>query len=139
MGALYHKLQTQSSAPEDGRNHRPKQVELIGVVNKPLFLHLVGCLYYCICDALSKKHKKAIRGVQICVTSLHVLHAVYRSISIIEPTSLLPCETVALTDLCQIRIMFGLVAMEKLVDSVHWRDCTALLRRNETISYCEQQ
>jgi hypothetical protein len=71
--------------------------------------------------------------------SLCVLHAVYRSINIIEPTSLLPCETLILTDLWQICIMFGLVAMEKLVDSVDWRDCTALLRRNETISYCEQQ
>ena len=45
--ALYHKLQTQSSAPEDGRNYRPKHVELIGIINKPLFLHLVGCLCYC--------------------------------------------------------------------------------------------
>ena len=35
-----------SSAPEDGRNHRPKHVELIGIINKPLFLHLVGGLYY---------------------------------------------------------------------------------------------
>ena len=35
---------TQSSAPEDGRNHRPKHVELIGIINKPLFLHLVGRL-----------------------------------------------------------------------------------------------
>ena len=37
---------TQSSAPEDGRNHRPKRVELIGIINKLLLLHLVGCLYY---------------------------------------------------------------------------------------------
>jgi hypothetical protein len=37
---------THSSAPEDGRNHRPKHVELIGIINKPLLLHLVGCLYY---------------------------------------------------------------------------------------------
>ena len=40
--ALYHKLQTQCSAPEDGRNYRPKHVELIGIINKPLLLHLVG-------------------------------------------------------------------------------------------------
>jgi hypothetical protein len=40
------KLQTQFSAPEDGQNHRPKHVELIGIINKPLLLHLVGCLYY---------------------------------------------------------------------------------------------
>ena len=37
---------TQSSAPEDGRNHRPKYVELIGIINKPSLLHLVGCLCY---------------------------------------------------------------------------------------------
>ena len=33
---------TQSNAPEDGRNQRPKYVELIGIINKPLLLHLVG-------------------------------------------------------------------------------------------------
>ena len=37
---------TQSSAPEDGRNYRPKHVELIGIIKKLLLLHLVGCLYY---------------------------------------------------------------------------------------------
>jgi len=36
----------QPSAPEDGQNTCPKYVELIGVINKPLLLHLVGCLYY---------------------------------------------------------------------------------------------
>ena len=45
--ALYHKLQTQSSAPEDGRNYRPKHVELIEIIIKLLLLHLVACLYYC--------------------------------------------------------------------------------------------
>ena len=30
------------SAPEDGRDQRPKHVELIGIINKPLLLHLVG-------------------------------------------------------------------------------------------------
>ena len=38
---------TQSSAPEDGRNYLPKHVGLNGIINKPLFLRLVGCLYYC--------------------------------------------------------------------------------------------
>ena len=37
---------TQSSAPEDGYNNFPKHVELTGIINKPLLLHLVGCLYY---------------------------------------------------------------------------------------------
>jgi len=36
---------TQSSAPEHGQNNSPKHVELTGII-KPLFLHLVGCLYY---------------------------------------------------------------------------------------------
>jgi len=58
VGALYHKLQTQSSAPEDGRNYRPKQVELIDVINKLLLLHRVCCLYYCINDARSHEHQR---------------------------------------------------------------------------------
>ena len=36
----------QSIAPEDGKNNCPKHVELTGIINKPLLLHLVGCLYY---------------------------------------------------------------------------------------------
>ena len=37
---------TQSSAPEDGQNNCPKHLELTGIINKPLLLHLVSCLYY---------------------------------------------------------------------------------------------
>jgi len=48
---------TQSSAPEDGQNYLPKHVELNVIINKPLLLHLVGCLYYCISDARSYKHQ----------------------------------------------------------------------------------
>ena len=39
---------TQSSATEDGQNNCPKHVELTGIINKLLLLHLVGCLY-CLC------------------------------------------------------------------------------------------
>ena len=42
---------TQSSAPDDGRDHRPKHVELIGIINKPLMLHLVGIYIIYINDA----------------------------------------------------------------------------------------
>ena len=38
---------TQSSALEDGRDHRPKHVELIGIINKPLLLHLVSVYFIC--------------------------------------------------------------------------------------------
>ena len=37
---------TQSSVPEDEQNICSKYVELTGIINKPLLLHLVGCLYY---------------------------------------------------------------------------------------------
>jgi len=37
---------TWSSVPEDGQNNCRKHVELTGIVNKLLLLHLVGCLYY---------------------------------------------------------------------------------------------
>ena len=39
---------TQCSAPEYGQNNCPQHVELTGIINKPLLLHLVGCLYYII-------------------------------------------------------------------------------------------
>jgi len=45
VGALYHKLYTQSSAPKDGQNNCPKHVELIEITHKPLLLHLVGYVY----------------------------------------------------------------------------------------------
>jgi len=46
------------SAPEDGRNYRPKHVELIGIINKLLLLHLVGCIYIIyINDARSSKRQ----------------------------------------------------------------------------------
>ena len=47
----------QSIAPDDGRNYRPKHAEVIEITNKLLLLRLVGCLYYCIRDARSHKHK----------------------------------------------------------------------------------
>ena len=46
-----------SSAPEDGQNYRPKHVELIEIISKPLLLHLVDCLFCCISDARSHEHK----------------------------------------------------------------------------------
>ena len=44
-------------SPEDGRNYRPKHVEMIGIINKPLLRHLSGCLYYCVSDTRSYKHQ----------------------------------------------------------------------------------
>ena len=49
-------VRTQSSAPEDGRNHRPKHVELTGITNKPLLLHLLGIYISYINDARSNKY-----------------------------------------------------------------------------------
>ena len=45
-GVIIPQTVTQSSAPEDGQNIFPKHVELTGIINRPLLLHIVGCLYY---------------------------------------------------------------------------------------------
>ena len=37
---------TQSNAPEDEQNNFPKHGKLTGIINKPLLLHLVVCVYY---------------------------------------------------------------------------------------------
>jgi len=45
-GCVIPQTVTESSSPEDGQNNCPKHVELNGNINKPLLLHLDGCLYY---------------------------------------------------------------------------------------------
>ena len=47
----------QSSAHKDERDHRPKHVELIGIINKPLFLHLVDVYIIYVNDARSNKYQ----------------------------------------------------------------------------------
>jgi hypothetical protein len=48
---------TRFSAPEDGRDHRPKHVELIGIINKPLLMHLVRVYIIYINEPQSKNIK----------------------------------------------------------------------------------
>jgi len=55
---------TQSSAPEDGRDQRPKHIELIGIINKPLLLHLVGVYIIYINDARSDTYQNVLCSVQ---------------------------------------------------------------------------
>ena len=45
-GCIIPQAITQYTAREDGQYNCPKHVELTGIINKPLFLHLIGCLYY---------------------------------------------------------------------------------------------
>ena len=52
-GCITPQAVTQSSAPEDGGDHCPKHVELIGIINKPLLLHLVGVYIIYINDVRS--------------------------------------------------------------------------------------
>ena len=51
---------TQSSAPEDGRDHRPKHVELIEIINKVLLLRLVGVFIIHTNDAGSNRYQKYV-------------------------------------------------------------------------------
>jgi len=48
---------TQSSAREDEQDNRLKHVELIGIINKSLLLHLVGVYIMYINDAQSNKYQ----------------------------------------------------------------------------------
>ena len=56
---------TQYSASEEGQNDFPKHVELIGIINKPLLLHIVGCLYNFIIDARSSKYQTQIQAYRM--------------------------------------------------------------------------
>ena len=48
---------TQPRAPEDGQDQCPKHVELIGIINKPLLLLLVGVYIIYVNDARSNKYQ----------------------------------------------------------------------------------
>jgi len=41
VGVLYHKQQTHSGAPEDGRIYRPKHVELMEFINKIIIIIII--------------------------------------------------------------------------------------------------
>jgi len=81
---------TQSSAPEDGRDNHPKHVKLIGIINRPLLLHLVGVYIIYINDAQSNKYQT----FQFFI--LHLFHPRMdnssRHIRHTEDTSLLRCH-----------------------------------------------
>ena len=58
--------------PEDGRNYRPKHVELIVIINKNvLWFHLAGCLYYCVSDARSHKYQNPKQAGLQAASSVH--------------------------------------------------------------------
>jgi len=57
VGALYHSCKHSVVLLSMGEIMARNSVELIGIINKPLLLHLVGCLYYCINDARSYRHQ----------------------------------------------------------------------------------
>ena len=75
-GCIIPQAVTKSSAPEDGRDHRPKHVELFGIINKPLLLQLVGVYIIYINDAWSNKYQILNRVLQLlvqyCFAILHL-------------------------------------------------------------------
>ena len=79
---------TQSSASEDGRDHRPKHVELTEIINKSLLLHLVGVyiIYIKLCTVkqisnISAVWKNEIFLVHICGCTLHFISSQSPSIT----------------------------------------------------------
>jgi hypothetical protein len=64
---------TQSSTPEDGQNNCPKHFELTRIITKPLFVHLVGCLYYLYIIFLRLSNQSQIIPVQNVVYFITLL------------------------------------------------------------------
>ena len=56
-GCVIPQAVTQSCAPEDGQNNCPKHVELTGIINRKLLLHLVGFYIIYINDTQSSKYQ----------------------------------------------------------------------------------
>ena len=63
---------TQSSGPVDGRDQRPQHVEMIGTINKPLLLHLVGVYIIYINDARSNKYQILQRYLHIAWSAINI-------------------------------------------------------------------
>ena len=58
---------------EDGQNNCPKHVELTGIINKPLLLHIVVCLYYLyfiifFCDSAKQSQFIPLQNVVYFIT-----------------------------------------------------------------------
>ena len=71
---------TQSRTPEGGQNNCPKHAELTGIINKPLLLHLVGCLYYLyfIFFRLAKQSKFIpLQNVVYFITFSFLVHKIF--------------------------------------------------------------
>jgi len=88
-GALYCKLQTQSSAPEDGRNYRPKHVELIVIINKMCYC----CIYLAVYITVSVMHGHTDIKIQsLCLSRpncIALLHQIFVICAVYECYSLL--------------------------------------------------
>jgi hypothetical protein len=58
---------TQFSVPEHGEGQHPKHVELMGIIKKPLFLHLVGIYIIFINDAWSNQYQIPYVGLSLAI------------------------------------------------------------------------
>ena len=72
---------TQSSVLEDGQNNCPKHVEFTGIINKPLLLHLVGCLYYLYFITFLRLAKESqvtpLQNIFYFITLLVLVHKIF--------------------------------------------------------------
>ena len=99
---------TQSSAPEDGQNNCPRHVELTGIINKPLLLHLVGCLYY----LYQRCTVKQISDNEIYLLFKYiksVLWRVAKRLSYIEDARCMKVKDIILTMHCRLFVGFKFI------------------------------
>ena len=72
---------TQYSAAEDGKNNCTKYVQLNGIINKPLLLHLVGCLYYLYFITFLRLAKESqvtpLQNIFYFITLLVLVHKIF--------------------------------------------------------------
>ena len=69
-GIMHGRCCRPAASSVHGRNYRPKQVELIEIINKPLLLHLVGYLYY-----WQMGFNSVFKGLIMCAVLLNILPA----------------------------------------------------------------
>ena len=110
VGALYQSCNTQSSAPEDGQNNCPKHVELTGIINKPLLLHLVVCLYYLYqwCTV------KQISDNEICLLIKYIKNVLWRVAKCLSYIEEARCLKVNHSEHCSLKLFMKFVSIVEM-------------------------
>ena len=107
------------------------RVELIEFTNKLLFLHLVGCLYYCIRDARSHKHQKLLIYIYKTRCSLSIqlndLAVIHKNEDILFHPYSHPKQSSAWTMQCSLTLQLMQLGLRKIntASTSNWTETVA--------------